>query len=31
MATEYGASVERIRPIAAGLEDVFISLLEKRP
>jgi ABC-2 type transport system ATP-binding protein len=31
LAPENGASVERIRPIAAGLEDVFISLLEKRP
>jgi ABC-2 type transport system ATP-binding protein len=31
MAAENGASVERIRPIAAGLEDVFISLLEKHP
>jgi ABC-2 type transport system ATP-binding protein len=29
MAAGNGASVERIRPIAAGLEDVFISLLEK--
>jgi len=26
-----GAAVERIRPAAAGLEDVFISLLEVRP
>ena len=31
MAVENGAMVERIRPIAAGLEDVFISLLEKHP
>lgn len=31
LAPENGASVERIRPIAAGLEDVFISLLEKHP
>jgi ABC-2 type transport system ATP-binding protein len=26
-----GIAVERIRPLAAGLEDVFISLLEARP
>jgi len=26
-----GFTLERIRPIAAGLEDVFISLLEKQP
>ncbi len=31
MAVESGTTVERIRPIAAGLEDVFISLLEKHP
>jgi ABC-2 type transport system ATP-binding protein len=31
MAAQSGTTVDRIRPIAAGLEDVFISLLEKHP
>jgi ABC-2 type transport system ATP-binding protein len=28
---EEGWAIDRLRPIPAGLEDVFISLLEKRP
>ncbi|MBN2085863.1 MAG: ABC transporter ATP-binding protein [Anaerolineales bacterium] len=30
-AVEKGISVERVRPVQAGLEDVFISLLEAKP
>jgi ABC-2 type transport system ATP-binding protein len=31
LAAESAVSVDRVRPIAAGLEDVFISLLEGKP
>jgi ABC-type multidrug transport system ATPase subunit len=31
IAAEKGIAIDRIRPVAAGLEDVFISLLEAQP